>query len=270
MDTLLIIGCGNMGNAVVLGQKKGTINRLLLYDIETAKALKLAAISGGEAVLSIDSALREASTVLLSVKPQSFPKLMGDIANLFTDNQLIVSIMAGIKSALIKERIRASVSVVRAMPNTPALVGEGLTALSGDQPEAISVAEKLFSAIGKVIVVPEKMMDAVTAISGSGPAYLFYFVESLLRAALENGFDAETARTIVYQTIQGSAKLLVNSTDGPEELRRKVTSPGGVTETIISELERAQFTEIIGRAVSKGIGKSVALGNRDRRGGSLW
>jgi pyrroline-5-carboxylate reductase len=259
-STLLFIGCGNMGGALALGLRKDAFDKLLFYDIESAKALALAARTGGESVLSLSHAVTEASTVLLAVKPQSFPKLAADINGFFYDHQTIISIMAGVTIKAIAEAVSAKVDIVRAMPNTPALVGEGLTAISGGTKTAQNQAEKLFSGVGKIISVAEGDMDAVTALSGAGPAYLFYYAEALLKTAQKYGFDEENAKTLVYQTITGSMKLLMTSGESPVELRRRVTSPGGVTEAAIAELQASGFEEMVAKAIDRGVARSKSLG----------
>jgi pyrroline-5-carboxylate reductase len=261
MDSaLLFIGCGNMGGALALGLRRGVFDKLLFYDIESAKASSLAARTGGESVLSLSHAITEASTVVLAVKPQSFPKLAVEVNSFFYDHQTVVSIMAGVSIMAISNSILANIDIVRAMPNTPALVGEGLTAISGGTQTAQTQAEKLFNGVGKIITVAESDMDAVTALSGSGPAYLFYYAETLLRIAQRYGFDDEKAKALVYQTITGAMKLLTTSGESPVELRRRVTSPGGVTEAVIAELKDSGFEEMVSKAIDRGVARSKALG----------
>jgi len=259
-SALLFIGCGNMGGALALGLQKGAFNKLLFYDIETGKASSLAARTGGESVLSLSHAVTEASTVVLAVKPQSYPKLAADIGGYFHDHQAVISIMAGVTIRAIAKSISARVDIVRAMPNTPALVGEGLTAISGGSQDAQKQAEKLFSGVGKVIHVAEPDIDAVTALSGSGPAYLFYYAEAMLKTAQKYGFDEENAKALVYQTISGAMKLLTTSGESPVELRRRVTSPGGVTEAAIAEFKASGFEEMVAKAINRGVARSKALG----------
>ncbi|MBL8029399.1 MAG: pyrroline-5-carboxylate reductase [Fibrobacteres bacterium] len=257
---LLIIGCGNMGGALALGLKKGLFDRVLFYDIETSKASSLAAKTGGESVLTLKDALIEADVVLLAVKPQSFPKLMAEAASCFRNNQIVVSIMAGVTIKSIAALIPVKTDIVRAMPNTPALVGEGLTAICGASEQAMGTAESLFSGVGRVMRTTENSMDSVTAISGSGPAYLFYYAEAMLKAAAAQGFNREDSNTLVYQTIKGAVKLLLDSGEEPELLRKKVTSPGGVTEAAVAELKDNGFEELIAKAIDRGVSRSKALG----------
>jgi len=249
-----------MGGAIALGLQKGSFSRLLYYDIDSSKASTLAAKTGGEIVLSLSQAMTEASVIVLSVKPQSFQKLIADTGKHFHDRQTVISIMAGITIKTITDSIPANVDIVRAMPNTPALSKEGLTALCCGSEISTQIAIKLFSGVGKTIMVQESAMDAVTAISGSGPAYVYYFIEALSKAAKAHGFTDSEVKTMVYQTLSGSLKLLTDSQDEPDNLRRKVTSPGGVTEAAIAELKAAGFMDIIQRAIAKGVLRSRALG----------
>jgi pyrroline-5-carboxylate reductase len=194
----------------------------------------------GVAVVSNVEAAAKADTVALVVKPQDMADVLGEIAESLRPGQLLVSLAAGITTAFIESYVPAGVAVVRAMPNTPALVDQGMSAISGgshcDQ-EHLAEAEALMASVGKVVRVPEKQQDAVTAISGSGPAYVFFVVESMIEAGVHLGLPRTTAHELVVQTLVGSAAMLKETGEHPTVLREQVTSPGGTTAAALRELE---------------------------------
>jgi pyrroline-5-carboxylate reductase len=185
-------------------------------------------------------AASKADTLMLVVKPQDMPDLLDEIAPVVRRGQLVISLAAGITTALIESRLPEGVAVVRVMPNTPALVDEGMAAISRGthcDEEHLVEAEELMRATGRVIRIPEKQQDAVTAISGSGPAYLFFVVEAMIEAGVHLGLPRSTATELVTQTMVGSAKLLRETGEHPTVLRERVTSPGGTTAAAVRELE---------------------------------
>ncbi len=185
-------------------------------------------------------AARKAETLALVVKPQDMGDLLAEIAPVLRPGQLVVSLAAGITTAFIESRVPEGVAVVRVMPNTPALVDEGMSAISPGShcDEAhLAEAESLMGSCGKVLRVPEKQMDAVTAISGSGPAYVFFVVESMIEAGVHLGLPRSTASELVVQTLIGSAVMLRETGTHPTVLREQVTSPAGTTAAALRELE---------------------------------
>jgi pyrroline-5-carboxylate reductase len=194
----------------------------------------------GVDVVSNAEAAAKADTLVLVVKPQDMPDLLDEIAPALRPGQLVMSLAAGITTATIESRLPQGVAVVRVMPNTPALVDEGMSAISRgthcDEAHLVE-AEELMGATGKVVRVPEKQQDAVTAISGTGPAYLFFVVEAMIEAGVHLGLPRSTATELVIQTMVGSAKLLRETGEHPTVLRERVTSPGGTTAAAIRELE---------------------------------
>jgi len=174
------------------------------------------------------------------VKPQDMADLLEEIAPELRPGQLLVSLAAGITTAFIESRVPEGVAVVRVMPNTPALVDEGMAAISPGShcdEEHLAEAESLMASTGKVLRVPERQMDAVTAISGSGPAYIFFVVESMIEAGVHLGLPRATATDLVVQTVVGSATMLRETGTHPVVLREQVTSPGGTTAAALRELE---------------------------------
>jgi pyrroline-5-carboxylate reductase len=259
LKTILFIGCGNMGSALVMGLRKLAVGRVLLSDIDGAKVQALAAKSGATAVARLSEGIARADIIILAIKPQHLNAFLAENSGWFKKEQVLISILAGIRSAQFTGHVPCP--VIRAMPNTPALVGKGLTAISAQDDMLLKLGETLFSCVGQVVRVGEESMDAVTALSGSGPAYVFYFIESFLKAARAAGFDGETSKTLVFQTVTGALKLLMDSNETPESLRKKVTSPGGVTEAAVAEMKQLGFEDILTNAVRSGIARSKALGS---------
>ncbi len=177
---------------------------------------------------------------MVVVKPQDMADLLTDIAPVLRPGQLLVSLAAGVTTSFIEEHVPEGVAVVRVMPNTPALVDEGMAAISPGthcDDDHLARAEALLSATGRVLRVPENQQDAVTAISGSGPAYLFFVVEAMIEAGVHLGLPRPTATELVVQTVVGSAKLLRETGEHPTVLREQVTSPGGTTAAAVRQLE---------------------------------
>jgi pyrroline-5-carboxylate reductase len=239
--SVAILGAGVMGETVVSGLLRAgrKPSELLMSERRPARAAELRERYGVEVVSNVEAATK-ADTLMLVVKPQDMPELLDEIAPLIRSGQLIVSLAAGITTASIEARLPDGVPVVRVMPNTPALVDEGMAAISRgshcDEKHLVE-AEQLMASTGRVIRVPEKQQDAVTAISGSGPAYLFFDVEGMIEAGVHLGLPRATASELVVQTVVGSAKLLRETGEHPVVLRERVTSPGGTTAAAVRELE---------------------------------
>ncbi|MEI6437861.1 MAG: pyrroline-5-carboxylate reductase [Candidatus Omnitrophota bacterium] len=227
---IAFIGAGNMGEAILAGLYKKHACVVCEARVERRVYLKKKyRCSFGDTPAL---AAAKADVVLLAVKPQDLPAALADIKPA-VKRQLFVSIAAGITSSFIEKALGTKVRVVRSMPNLPAMIGEGVTAVSAGKhasPKDLKTARDILGAVGPVIVVPEKMINAVTAVSGSGPAYVFLFVECMLGAARKLGFSETEAKTLVYQTLLGSAHMLAKSDDSAETLRLKVTSKGGTTQ----------------------------------------
>jgi pyrroline-5-carboxylate reductase len=191
-------------------------------------------------VVSNLDATKRADTIALVVKPQDMGSLLDEIGPAVRPGQLVVSLAAGITTAFLESKLPAGVAVVRVMPNTPALVDEGMAAIapgSHCDDDHLAIAESLLGSTGRVLRVPEKQMDAVTAISGTGPAYVFFVVESMIEAGVHLGLPRATATELVVQTLVGSAKMLRETGTHPVVLREQVTSPGGTTAAALRELE---------------------------------
>ena len=209
---------------------------------------------------------REARMILLSVKPQQMKDVLAGIGPILRPDALIISIAAGVSSQFIETHLGQGKNwrVIRTMPNTPMLVGQGMVALArGRNATEADAAEarKLFEAAAEVIELTEDKLDAVTAMSGSGPAYFFYLVEQMIQAGTELGLSADESRKLAIKTCIGAGTMLGNSADSAAELRRKVTSPGGTTQAAISHLEQNQVGSHIVEAVKAAAGRSRELGS---------
>jgi pyrroline-5-carboxylate reductase len=240
-NLLAILGAGVMGETVLSGLLRAgwTSDRIIATDRRTERQVELEA-KYGITMMTNEEAAAKADTVILVVKPQDMRDLLTEIAPVVSSSTLIVSLAAGVDTASIEERLPTGTPVVRVMPNTPAQVDEGMAAISpgahSDEEHLARVSE-LMSATGRVVTVPERYQDAVTAISGSGPAYLFFVVEAMIEAGVHLGLPRDTATELVVQTMLGSAKLLRETGEHPTVLRERVTSPGGTTAAAIRQLE---------------------------------
>ena len=241
-DKVAILGVGVMGETLLSGLLRAgrPAATLLVGEKRPDRAAELRERYGVQVVDDNLDVVRAADTVLLVVKPQDMGDLLDEISPELRPGQLVVSLAAGITTAFIEARLPEGVAVVRVMPNTPALVDEGMAAISGGShcDEAhLETAQSLRRATGRVLEVPERQQDAVTAISGSGPAYLFFVVEAMIEAGVHMGLPRTTATDLVVQSVVGSAKLLRETGEHPTVLREQVTSPGGTTAAAIRELE---------------------------------
>lgn len=272
---LAIIGAGNMAEAIVRGAIAADVfapRHALAADPSPDRRAVFEGLGLATTADSVEAAAA-AERVLLAVKPQTLDKLEGAMRRIDGRKQCVVSIMAGVRIATLSGAIRGgpgggegvggSARVVRIMPNTPLLAGAGMSAVAagaGASGEDVRFADRLVAGAGAVVHVEEAMMDAVTAVSGSGPAYVFYLAEAMEAAAGELGLDGATAATLVSQTLVGAAALLRDSPDGAATLRRKVTSPGGTTEAAINHLERHDAAATVRRAIQAAAERSRELG----------
>jgi len=257
------LGAGNMAEAIARGAiDKGVLNASEMIAADPSEARQAVFASLGIKVASTNAELIKASQqVLLAIKPQTLTDAAADLANV-TDEHVLISIMAGIGSAKIAAAVGRPARVIRVMPNTPLMVGQGMAGIAMGEharPGDEALTMQLFSAAGKAIQVSESAIDAITAVSGSGPAYVFYLAEAMEKAAKELGLG-EHARLLTQQTILGAAMLLANSSDTPAELRRKVTSPGGTTEAAIKHMEGNKTIDVIVNAIKAAERRSKELG----------
>jgi pyrroline-5-carboxylate reductase len=258
--TVGIIGCGNMGGAIAKGMVSNNVlgaESIFLYDKDIEKAKALAERTGC-ALGELSQMVRGSDLLILAVKPQDSDGLFKQIAPDVTD-QTIVSVMAGVKIDAIMGKLGKEVPVVRAMPNMAAFVSESITAVAyNGLVKKTEEVKGVFGGIGQVIEVEEGLMDAVTAVSGSGPAYLFHLAEAMMDAAVEVGFDEGTAEKLVVQTLYGSSALLRQSKESPAGLIKKVASKGGTTEAALAVLE-TELKDIVKAAVKRAKERSEEL-----------
>jgi pyrroline-5-carboxylate reductase len=260
--TVAIIGAGVMGETLLSGLIRGgrDVADLLVGEKRPERATELREKYGVRVVANTEAAT--AQTVVLVVKPQDMADVLTEIAPQLHPGQLLVSLAAGIPTRAIEKHIPDGVAVVRVMPNTPALVDEGMAAISAGthcDDDHLATAEALLSTTGRVVRVPEKQQDAVTAISGSGPAYLFFVVEAMIEAGVHLGLPRTTATEPVVQTVVGSAKLLRETGTHPTVLREQVTSPGGTTAAAIRALEDHKVRAAFITAMEAARDRSVTL-----------
>jgi pyrroline-5-carboxylate reductase len=260
---IAILGAGVMGEtllAAILGQGHPVAD-LVISEKRDERAAELRETYGVE-VTGNAEAVAGADTVLIVVKPQDVPSLLTEISANVDASSTVVSLAAGILIETLQAALPDGVAVVRAMPNTPALVGEGMFGISpgatcsGDQLAAVSA---LLESGGKVVVVDESLQDAVTAVSGSGPAYVFYLAEAMIAGGVETGLDDATARTLAAQTLVGAAKLLAESDETADELRRRVTSPNGTTAAAIATFDDNGVKDALIAGVKAAAARSAEL-----------
>jgi pyrroline-5-carboxylate reductase len=207
-------------------------------------------------------AVAGAGLVVVGVKPYQVPALLAEIADALEPGAVVVSVAVGVKVATMEAALPASVAVVRSMPNTPAQVLRGVTGVSaGSRASADDVAlvRRLFETVGAVVEVPEEQLDALSTISGSGPAYVFLLIEALVEAAVGKGFTPPQAKVLVEQTFRGASELLAATGEDPAELRRRVTSPKGTTEKALEVLQAADLAGLFGRATDAALARAREL-----------
>ena len=256
MEHLAFIGGGNMARSLIGGLVPGRVPASAIHVAEPVDALRdaLAKDFGVHVAADNDGIARSAGTWVLGVKPQVLREVCQALAPIAQDMRpLVVSIAAGITTAQLDRWLGGGLPIVRAMPNTPALLGAGVTGLFAnprvDAPQR-ERTQQLLGAAGRTVWIDEEArMDAVTAVSGSGPAYVFLLAEAMQAAGEAEGLSPEAARTLAFQTILGAGRMLVESDVGAAELRRRVTSPNGTTHAAVETFEAGGFRELVQRAV---------------------
>ncbi len=250
-ETLLsaILSAGHPASAIVISEKRA----------DRADELR---DQHGVDVQDNATAARDADIVLLVVKPQDVPGLLAEIGDAVQPGATVVSLAAGITIDSMQQALADGVAVVRAMPNTPALIGEGMFGISAGasvSAEQLAAVVSLLESGGKVVVVDEDQQDGVTAVSGSGPAYVFYLAEAMIAGGVDAGLDPATARLLATQTVLGAARLLAGAEETAPELRRRVTSPNGTTHAAIATLDERGVHEAIRAAIAAAAARSAEL-----------
>jgi pyrroline-5-carboxylate reductase len=263
---LVIIGGGNMGEAILkglIGAQLIKLQQITVTDIVEARLGHLRETYMVQALTDNVKAVAPADLIILAVKPQDITQTIQGIAPVVDHQKIVISIAAGVPTAKIESAFGQPVRVVRVMPNTPALVlagAAGLCAGSHATPADLEVARVLFDALGRTVVVAEYLMDAVTGLSGSGPAYIFVFIEALADGGVKMGLTREAALTLAAQTVFGSAKLVLETGMHPGELKDRVTSPAGTTIAGLHALEERAFRGAVIDAVERATLRSRELG----------
>ncbi|HEX8305460.1 MAG TPA: pyrroline-5-carboxylate reductase [Jatrophihabitans sp.] len=261
---LAIIGGGKIGEALLSGLLRGTaVHDDILMVEHYPERIRYLNERYGIRVVDVAEAVQSCGTILIAVKPQDIDALLHQLADLVTADHLVVSVAAGITTARIERGLPAGPAVVRCMPNTPALVDEAMTAISAGARATqthLQRADELLSAVGRVVRVPESQLDAVTALSGSGPAYFFFLVEAMIDAGILLGLPRALAAELIVQTLVGSAVMLRDSGEHPVQLREAVTSPAGTTISAIRELENHGVRAAFLAAIEAARNRSAELG----------
>jgi pyrroline-5-carboxylate reductase len=268
---IAILGTGSMGKAILSGLlAAGTSPSNIRVTTKSQASAEAISSTHGIQAAALDSestanssTAKDAELVILAVKPNMILETLQEVAAVLKPNCLVVSVAAGITTAAMERQLSGNAAVVRAMPNTPSVVGLGVTGISKGSnvsDEQLDLAVKLFSSVGKVLVVDESKIDALSTISGSGPAYVFYFAEKLITAAKSLGFSDQEASMMVKETFLGSATLLATSSNSPEELREQVTSPNGTTMQATGRFDAADLEKVFIEATEAALARAKELG----------
>ena len=260
---LAILGGGKIGEALLSGLLRGplAVDQIVISEHNADRASYLAGTYDVRAC-PVPEAVRASDVLLIAVKPQDIATLLAEISP-HVEGQVVISVAAGITTKRIEAALPAGIPVVRTMPNTPALVDQAMTAISPGThatEEHLAAAESVLASVGRVIRVPESQLDAVTALSGSGPAYFFFLVEAMIDAGILLGLPRAVAAELIVQTALGSATMLRDTGEHPVQLREAVTSPGGTTIMAIRELERHGVRAALLAAIEAARDRSAELG----------
>ena len=265
--TLGFVGAGNFTEAMVRGLRSAGVDGARIFATTRSRFDRLERLRAAWGIVPVrDKAalVASASTLILAMKPQDLKDVMGELGPLVGDRHLVITVMAGVATTTV-ERYFNKVPVVRAMPNLPMAVMAAITPLAYGRyatPEHRAAARALFALVGDTVDVSEDLMDATTALSGSGPAYVYLLMEALIDAALQVGFSLDTAKDMAVQTIFGTAKLVKETGADPADLRRRVTSPGGTTAVALAVLEERGFRAALIDAVLRATERAAELGRR--------
>lgn len=245
-----IIGGGNMGTAILSRVAKG--NKIFVCE-KDAKRSHLLRKKYKAVLLDVPALVSAAQVILVAVKPQDMDSVLAEIKPALRKNKLVISIAAGITTSFLEKRLGKGAKVIRTMPNMPAQIGEGMTAITKGKfatSADVHTAESIFKAVGETVVVKEALMDAVTAVSGSGPAYIFLLAECFWEAAYKLGLDMDLTCKLVRATWKGSVDQMLLAGEGPDQLRARVTSKGGTTQAAIEVFEKHHIRDIFVEALT--------------------
>ena len=259
------IGAGTMAEAIIRGLLKAGVSpaKLSASDPDERRRNLCQGELGITAVADNASMAQSSDIIILAVKPHVVHEVLVEIGGIFKTHQLLISIAAGVRIDSIQEKLGADVPVIRAMPNTPCLVGEGASAIAPGRFATSAhedLASRIFSAVGRVAQVSEDKLDAVTGLSGSGPAYVYMFIEALADGGVRMGLPKETALVLAAQTVAGAAKMVLETGEHPAELRDRVMTPGGTTVAGVASLEGSGFRSAAIEAVTAATRRAAELG----------
>lgn len=261
--TIGFIGAGNMGSAIISGlASKNFIDRILLFDINAEKARSVGDKYKVSVLESVEAVVSRSEIIIIAVKPDNVTGVLSSMGKI-DKNKIVLSVAAGVKLESIEKVLGANKKIIRVMPNTPALIGEGMSVISPNSSvdgNSLETVKEIFRFTGNILVLPEKHMDAVTGLSGSGPAYVFTFIQALADGGVKMGLPRREAEILSAQTVMGAAKMVLESGQGPVELRNRVTSPGGTTIEGLHSLEKGGFSGLVMDAVEAATKKSRDLG----------
>ena len=260
-----VIGAGNMAEAILQGMLGGNVlphSAIIAADPVLARR-QLFTNNLGITCVAENPAAAACPRVLLAVKPQVMSTVLDEIATVVGEDATVISIAAGIGTVLLDRHLHGRGRIVRVMPNTPMLVGAGISAIAAGPratPDDLAWTQKLFTTSGETVLVSESQMDAVTAVSGSGPAYFFYLIEAMVAAGVAEGLEPDVALRLATATCAGSAKLLAETSEPPEGLRARVTSPGGTTQRAIETMDAAGVKDALVKAIRAAAQRGRELG----------
>ena len=267
MKKLAIIGAGSMAEAFISGiLENSLIDRKNVWVTNNSNAQKLKKLSDTYGICTtydLNELFAGADIVILSMKPKDAATAIQSIREYLTEEMLVVSVLAGVSMSTIETLARLPIAIVRAMPNTSAAVGKSATAVAVNErvtPHQIELMKNLFGTVGLTTFVEEEQLDAVTGLSGSGPAYIYYLIEAMEKSAVEVGLDKEMASELIVQTLIGAAEMVKHSTKSSEQLRRDVTSPGGTTEAGVKVLEEHQVQQAFISCIKAATAQSKKMG----------
>ncbi|MEI7824896.1 MAG: pyrroline-5-carboxylate reductase [Chlorobiaceae bacterium] len=256
------VGTGRIARALIAGLSQREHTVIAGFDKEPAALASISADYPVLPCLSIEEVALKAQVIILAVKPYQIAEVLGELKPALTDKHLLISVAAGISSEYISKYSREDMRIIRVMPNTPAFVGEGMTALCRGKmalDEDILLASDLFRSIGRVAILDESQMDAATALSGSGPAYMFHILDSLAEGGVQCGLSREEALLLGAQTMIGAATMVLSGRKSPEELKHEVTTPGGTTEAGLKVMDEKNIRHILIETVAAAAARSREL-----------
>jgi pyrroline-5-carboxylate reductase len=270
-NKIAVIGAGSMGTAILSGLiAAGTAADSITASTATTQSAKALSDKFGIKSFALDASAtananvtKDADVLLIAVKPAKVLATLEEIKDSAKDGALVISVAAGVTTESMEQAIGSKASVIRAMPNTPSIVGHGVTGIAKGKSandSQLAVAKALFETVGQVLIVEEDKINALSTISGSGPAYVFYFAEKLMNAARKMGFSEKEANLMVRSTFLGSATLLAASSDSPETLRAQVTSPNGTTMQATARFDEADLEKVFIEATEAALARAIELG----------